>query len=114
MRRPFIARGFGGDDVVTAVFLPYYGALAGARTAGAARTARVRRHGGTVRGASIGGMRREAGPRVARGLRQRRALGRRAGRGRRGSAGAQPATRGARARDIAACRRQGLKRSAEP
>jgi hypothetical protein len=46
MRRPFIARGFGGDDVVTAAVPPYYGALVGARTIGAADRPAVRRvHG---------------------------------------------------------------------
>jgi hypothetical protein len=48
--------------VVTAAIPPCYGALAGARTAGAADGPAVRRaHGGAVRGASGGGRRREAG-----------------------------------------------------
>jgi hypothetical protein len=42
MRRPFIARGFGGDDVVAAV-PPYYGTLAGARTTGVVDGPAVRR-----------------------------------------------------------------------
>jgi hypothetical protein len=73
--------------VVTAAMLPYYGALASVRTAGAADGPAVRRaHGARTaarqrgRGASVGGMHREAGPWLTRGLGQRGALGRRAGR----------------------------------
>jgi hypothetical protein len=62
MRQPFIERELGDDGVVTAAIPPYYGALACARTAGAADGPAVRRvHGALTtprrrgRGASVGG-----------------------------------------------------------
>jgi hypothetical protein len=59
MRRPFIERGLGDDSVVMAAIPPYYGALAGARTAGAVDGPAVRRahgdHGASVGGRASGG-----------------------------------------------------------